>query len=242
VSTSSSGGGGGGGGATGSGTVTANAGAGGGVSLTPTAITNGTAGSVATASVNPTGGAGGSGGAAGGGGTSATTSVVSVGGTYGGGGGAVQNSASGSTGAGKGSSGAVRIIWPASKAQDGSTVRAFGVNTGALTLVSNQSGTLADVQNNISYTVSIPTSGISNLNINNTWTSQLWEGDLLPQANVFPITNPTTPRDLLYYATLVRGKYGQTFPIQLPTGIPGADYKFDPNTLSNFDSSLWKYF
>ena len=216
-----------GGGATGSGTITATGGAGGGVGVIPTAISaTSTAGSVATAGAVPTGGgfATGSGGSAGSNGSSSANTVVSTGGVYGGGGGGIVNSATGSVGAGAGAPGAVRLMWPATKVTDGSAVRSYAATTGGLLLVTDQTGTISDIQPNFGYTVSIPTAGLTRLNTANTWAIQLWEADVLPQANVSTIRNPSNARENLYYATLARGKFGQYFPykdtaITLPNNL-----------------------
>jgi len=232
-----------GGGASASGTVSSTGGAGGGVSVVPTAISaSSTAGSAATVSVAATGGgiATGSGGSTGGNGSTTVNSAVSVGGAYGAGGGGVINSATGSVGAGAGAPGAVRIIWPSTKVQDGSAVRSYGTTTVALTLIADQTGTVADVQPNNSYTVEIAASSVSNLNNSNTWALSLWEADIYRKENVSPITNPRTPRDRLYYSQLAPGKYGQYFPSQSSQALLPSNV--NANTLSNFDSSQWNYF
>jgi hypothetical protein len=75
-----------------------------------------------------------------------------------------------------------------------------------------------------SYTLTVPRASLSTLNAANAWAYQLWEADVLPQANVSTIRNPSNARENLYYATLARGKFGQYFPykdtaITLPNNL-----------------------
>ena len=214
-----SGGGGGGGGGGGINPTSLSAygsgGSGGGVGLLG-AGTNGNGGAVATGSVFPANGGGGGGGS--GGGSAATvangTHSGGSGGTYGGGLGSTDNQ-SGAGSPGTAGAGAVRIIW--------GTGRSF-----PSTSVTDQSF----ISNQIS--LEVASSTVSNLTFANTWSFQLWGADLYPQGNVLTNTSPVTARENLYYATLARGRYGQRFPYQMPTGIPGADYKFDINTINKF--------
>jgi hypothetical protein len=63
-----------------------------------------------------------------------------------------------------------------------------------------------------SYQISVPTSSLTNLNTSNTWAYQLWDPAVYQQSSWITNQNPTKPRDMLYYATLARGKYGVYFP------------------------------
>jgi len=65
-----------------------------------------------------------------------------------------------------------------------------------------------------SYTISIPNSSVSNLNVNNTWILQLWEADVLSQANIRTNTAATSPRENLYYSSISPARYGTAFPIK----------------------------
>jgi hypothetical protein len=56
--------------------------------------------------------------------------------------------------------------------------------------------------------LSIPTSNVSNLNINNSWTAQLWDPEVIPQTKIRINLPPVNPRENLYYAQLIKGKYG----------------------------------
>ena len=180
---------------------------GGGVGVAPVAVTTGAAGATGTVSLSqtPTPGGGGSGGNAG-----ATPGLGSYnganGGLYGGGAGSSPSVGVASTGG----DGAVRIMWGAG--------RSFPATIAYdLPLITN---------------ITIPTSGIPNLNINNSWTVQLWEADLFKQSNVKTNVTPLTARENLYYATLARGRYGQRFPYQMPTGI--SDDRRIASTINKF--------
>ena len=229
--TASSPGGGGGGGGFGAGSGNGGigqpgGGGGGGTGITPITIFTGAAGSEAAPGGYGVGGSSGSGGSSGG---------TPNGGGYGGGGAAATINQGGGAQGGGAAIGAVRIMWPGKKLLDSSTVRSYGSTTGALTLVADQSGTITDTAVLPVYTANnIANSLISNINFSNTVTVQLWEFDLFKQSNVKTNVTPLTARENLYYATLARGRYGQRFPYQMPTGIPGADYKFDINTINKF--------
>ena len=58
------------------------------------------------------------------------------------------------------------------------------------------------------YSLAVPTSNVSNLNINNNWTAQLWDPEVIPQATIKTNLPPVNPRENLYYAQLVKSKYG----------------------------------
>ena len=133
------------------------------------------------------------------------------GGLYGGGGGGAAQGFTGLQFAGSGADGGIRIIWPATKLTDGSTVRAF-----PSTLTADQSGTVSDTYGILAYGISVSSSAITNLNINNTWTMQMWEIDLIKQASVITNIAPANPRERYYYALLVKAKYGTRIPFELP--------------------------
>ena len=147
-------------------------------------------------------------------------------GTYGGGSGG-QDTVPAIT---NGGIGAVRIIWPAVRASDGATIRQY-----PNTLTTDQSGSFVETANIATYTFSVPTASVANLNINNPWAYQLWEADLMTQTNVLP-NSITTARDRLYASTATPGRYGQYFPSRAISSITN---NVNANTLSNFDSSLW---
>ena len=86
------------------------------------------------------------------------------------------------------------------------------------------------------YTLSIPSSSISNLNINNAWTSQLWDPEVMPQAYVSTNLAPTNARERLYYSTLVTGKYGATL-----SKVPASGLASNVNAerLSNINANYW---
>ena len=149
--------------------------------------------------------------------TSASAQNGAAGGLYGGGGGGPGTNAVGVL-AGAGGYGAVKIVWP-------TTTRLYP-NTSVTTATDT---TFTGGANII-----ISSSSVSNLSLTNLWNMKAWEADIFPQANVSINTSPVTARDNLYYATLARGRYGQRFPYQSPASIPGADYKFDPNTITKF--------
>ena len=72
-----------------------------------------------------------------------------------------------------------------------------------------------------SYTVTVSTASLSNLNSNNTWAYQLWDPEVIQQANVLTNISPTTPRERYYYALLAKGKYGYQIPFQtVAVGMP----------------------
>jgi hypothetical protein len=58
------------------------------------------------------------------------------------------------------------------------------------------------------FILSIPTSNVSNLNINNSWTAQIWDPEVITQAKIKTKLPPVNPRENLYYAQLLKGKYG----------------------------------
>ena len=188
-----------GGGATAYGTVTATAGAGGGVGVIGIG-SNGTAGSVATVSNVPTGGSGGSNGASGSNGSTSFSIISAVGGAYGGGGGGTVNSDSGSIGSGAGAGGAVRIIWPATKIFDGSTLRAFPG-----TSVIDQNTVINDSSPN--YIVQLDATTLSNFSLTSNWSYQAYDLSVFPRTNVAPVGNPTNARERLFFATATRSKY-----------------------------------
>jgi len=186
--TAGSGGGGGGGNNTGY-----NSAGGGGVGLLGS-VANGVAGN---------GGTGGSGGGTGGaGGNTINTGgpyPAGAGGAYGGGGGG-SFPEWGTEATGPGSDGAIRIIWP-----------------GTRDISNPTSGQSADTTSTVSYSASatltmVPSSLVSNLNTNTTWTITAWDPSVYQQSNWITNLNPTTPRDMLYYATLAIGRYGRYFP------------------------------
>jgi hypothetical protein len=59
-----------------------------------------------------------------------------------------------------------------------------------------------------SYNLTVPTSTISNLTSANTWAAQVWDPEYIPQSLVRTKLKPTNASENLYYATLVKGKYG----------------------------------
>lgn len=63
-------------------------------------------------------------------------------------------------------------------------------------------------------TITFLTTSVSNLNISNTWTVQLWDPEILTQANVLTNTAPTNARERYYYSLLAKGLYGLQFPSQ----------------------------
>jgi hypothetical protein len=113
-----------------------------------------------------------------------------------------------------GAPGVVRIIWPSRRIGDGSVVRSYGnaSNTIPTVLTADQTGSIADSLSLPQYSITVPTSSINNLNLNTTTTVQIWETDLIKQTNIRTTTSPTKPRENLYYAQLVKSRYGLTFP------------------------------
>jgi hypothetical protein len=100
------------------------------------------------------------------------------------------------------------------------------------TLTVDQSGTSTD---SIAFAnITVTTASVSNLIRTNIWTVQFWEADLVQQSNLVLNTSPSNARERYYYSLLAKGKYGRSFPSQLPAGIPGADYKFDISAMDNF--------
>ena len=87
-----------------------------------------------------------------------------------------------------------------------------------------------------SYTLSIPSSSISNLNSNNAWSAQLWDPEVMPQAYVSTNLAPTNARERLYYSTLVTGKYGATL-----SKVPASGLASNVNAerLSNINANYW---
>ena len=221
----------GGGGAGGQAYSSFNGGGGGGTSVAASSVTNG---AISGSTGGGNGGGGGSGGTSGANG-STYGGTGGVGGLYGGGGGGAVQEGGGEIG-GFGGIGAVRIIWPAVKRSDASTIRAFPT-----TLTTDQTG-IAEVvgSTNPTITLSVLKASLSNLNSANTWAYSLWEADLLPQANVLPTASPINARENLYYATLARGRYGRYFPSQSTQAVLPSNV--NANTLSNFDISQWAYF
>ena len=183
--TGGAGGGGGGSGTYGSGT----GGGGGGVDVLGVGA-NGAGGAAGPANGGPGGGGGGSGG---------TGFFVPTGGSFGGGGGGQ---------GGTGGLGVVRIIWPASKLTDSSVFRAYGATTLTTTNVADSSGFLYEVLS--SYNISVASSYTTSLNPIIPWTIRLWDPEIITQASVRTNTTPTNARENLYYASLVKARYGKT--------------------------------
>ena len=181
---------------------------------------NGTAG-VSASSVGPSsqvqggGGSGGAGGATRG--NYSTQNAAYPGASPGGGGGGAAGGSTALQYAGSGGDGGIRIIWPATKLTDGSVLRAF-----PSTLTADQSGTINDTVGILAYGISVPTTSVSNLNINNTWTIQSWDPELFAQTNVRTNTSTGVARENLFYAGLAPGKYGAFFPSK-PTSVGPAN-------------------
>ena len=175
--------GGGGGGGGGSGTYGSGyGGGGGGVGLLGIGA-NGVGGARGPANGGPGGGGGGSGG---------TGLFVPTGGSYGGGGGAY---------GGVGGPGAVRIIWPALRIADGSTLRAFGNGTNIENALStDQSSSIQESL--LIFTATVATSEIQNIIDAPTCTIQPWDPSYIPQALVTTPFPPTNPRERLYWTNL----------------------------------------
>ena len=154
----------------------------------------GTSGGVGNVGVSGAGGSGGGSGGYGGGGYAGGGG----GGSYGGGAGAGANNGRGDFG-GTGSGGAVRIIYPANSIANPSTViRAFGSSSS--TLATDQSGSYPE---NLSvFTITVPTSSISKLDSNNSWSVQFWDPEVIPQALVTTPLPPINPRERLYWTNL----------------------------------------
>jgi hypothetical protein len=61
-----------------------------------------------------------------------------------------------------------------------------------------------------SYILSVPRLNVSNLNINNSWTAQLWDPEVIPQLKYNTILPPNgNTRANLFYATNFKNKYGK---------------------------------
>lgn len=197
---------------------------GGGTGIFGATGSGGAGGAAAPSSGGPTAGGSGDGG---------TTGSNATGSKYGGGGGASSSNFGWGVTGFPGGIGAVRIIWPARKISDGTVLRAYGDNTTQV-LVADQTG-IAETISNPFYSITVPSSSVSNLNNSNTWALQLWEADLAPQSNLLPITNPTTARENLYFATLVKGRYGRRFPYD--TSAVLANNTSNVTSMNNFTLS-----
>ena len=46
------------------------------------------------------------------------------------------------------------------------------------------------------------------MNINNNWTIQMWDPEIIPQSLVKTQFSPTSARENLYWASLLKSKYG----------------------------------
>ena len=205
----------GGGGAGGQAYSSFNGGGGGGTSVAASSVTNG---AISGSTGGGNGGGGGSGGTSGANG-STYGGTGGVGGLYGGGGGGAVQEGGGEIG-GFGGIGAVRIIWPAVKISDASTIRAFPT-----TLTTDQTGSLNDSLSLPQYSVTVPTSSVANLILNNTVTVQLWDPEVITQATYATYNKNTgLARDNLYYSSLA--------------GYKGGIY-FGNNNLSTFNFALF---
>jgi len=112
-------------------------------------------------------------------------------------------------------------------------------SSNAFTITNNNLPQISTTQvpfTNFSYTVTVPTANVANLSLTNTWTSQLWDPEVMQQALVATNLPPTTPRENLYYTTLAKGKYGATLSKALPSGLP---VNVNAEKLSNIDSNYW---
>jgi hypothetical protein len=168
---------------------------------------NGLGGSSATAI--STGGGGGSGGTAG---INATAGGGGAGGSYGGGGG--NSSGAAGCGGGLGWKNNITVVpfqsYTVQVGAGGDKLLGGGANGGggAVRIMwgpgrSFPSTNAADFTN-----ITITANSVSNLDINNNWTAQLWDPEVIPQAKIRINLPPVNPRENLYYAQLVKSKYG----------------------------------